>query len=83
MKRFLVFVALAAGVATADDESPFLKGEALSAEIARNCADGCVVLSPAEAAALQEGVAALIARKQQEAFDAGRKHEYSSCRNRL
>jgi hypothetical protein len=82
MKRALIAALIAAGSAVAD-ESPFLTGEALQAEVARNCADGCVVLSPTEAAALTLSIQAMVQEREQRAFEAGRKHEHASCRNRL
>jgi hypothetical protein len=80
MKRALIAALIAAGSAVAD-ESPFLTGEALQAEIARNCAEGCVVLSPAEAAALTLSVQAMVNEREQKAFEAGFAKGNKSCRN--
>jgi hypothetical protein len=77
MKRAILLAALlAAGPAMAQD-TPFLKDAALNAEVARNCADGCLVLSPAEAEALMAQVQAMVLQREQRAFQAGAK----SCRN--
>lgn len=82
MRKLLLAALIAAGSAMAED-SPFLKGEAMAAEVAKNCADGCVVLSPAEAEALTLSIQEMVDEREQRAYDAGRKHEYESCRNRI
>jgi hypothetical protein len=82
MKRLLIAAALAAGPAMAD-ESPFLAGEALQAEVARNCSEGCVVLNPAEAANLTQSIQAMVNERTQKAFEAGFAQGSKSCRNAI
>lgn len=83
MKRILTALAFLMFWGAQADESPFLKDAALAAEVAKSCAEGCVVLSPAEAAALTLSIQSMVNEREQRAFEAGRKHEHSSCRNRI
>jgi hypothetical protein len=74
--RVLVAAALlAASPAMAED--PFLTGDALAAEVASHCAEGCVVLSRAQADALMANVNQVLQRREAEAHRAGK----LSCRN--
>jgi hypothetical protein len=76
MKRFLVCFAVPIAMgASADD--PFKEGDALTAEVQRNCADGCLVLNRQEAAQLMEQVNAMLAERTQRAYTQGAR----SCRN--
>jgi hypothetical protein len=77
MKAIIVAVLAAAGLAVA--QSPFLTGDELAAEVAKNCADGCIVFSPQEIAGLQAAVNAMVNAKQEEAYRKGA----LSCRNAL
>ena len=82
MKRILLLAAIAASSVVAQD-SPFLKDEALAAEVAANCAQGCVVLSQEKAAAFMEAVNAELARRNLAAFEEGRRVGNLSCRNAI
>jgi hypothetical protein len=78
MKRILiVLVCLVAWAAQADDPSPFLSGEALAAEVARNCSEGCVVMNAQEVEMLTQSVNAMLAERSQRAYKQGA----LSCRN--
>lgn len=71
--------ALVAVKAIAQDEDPFLKGDALQAEILKSCADGCVTFNRQEADTFQGQLESLIARKQAEAFQAGIQAQKAAC----
>lgn len=75
----ILLLACAASVASADD--PFLSGEALSAQVAAKCAQGCVVFNREEAAEMERQVNAILARRQQEAFKAGVQYQAQACRS--
>jgi hypothetical protein len=78
MRRFLICFAVPMAVAGAHaDDSPFKEGDALTAEVQRNCADGCLVLNRQEAAQLMEQVNAMLAERTQRAYTQGAR----SCRN--
>lgn len=66
-------------VAFAGDD-PFLTGQELQAEVARNCAGGCVVLSRAEVAQLYRSIEAMRQELYLEAFKDGVAEGKSSCR---
>lgn len=78
MKRAIIAAGLAASFATSAQD-PFLAGEALQAEIVKSCAEGCVTFSREQAAAFEERIGMVIARKMQEAFAAGIAHQRASC----
>jgi len=78
MRFVFVAACLAAGFAVAQD-SPFKKGEDLQAETRSNCADGCVVFSQQEAMELERQIQGLVARKMQEAYEAGRAEARQQC----
>lgn len=60
-------------------EDPFLKGEALQAEIAKSCADGCVTFNRDEAEEFERQLQAVLAARQQQAFDAGVQRQRAAC----
>jgi hypothetical protein len=60
-------------------QAPFLTGDELAAEVAKNCADGCLVLNPQEAAGLQAAIDAMVNARAAEAYRKGS----LSCRNAL
>lgn len=79
MRKILAAV-MAAGVAVAvAQDDPFLKGEALQAEVLKSCAEGCITFSREEAADFQAGLDKLIAAKQREAFEAGARWQAQAC----
>ena len=75
MKRFLAALALCCASVVAQDD-PFLTGDALLEDIKR-CADGCIVMTREEAAALMQQVQAVVDQRTQQAYQAGR----LACRN--
>jgi hypothetical protein len=81
MKR--LFAALCAvcfvASATPQGEDEFLKGEALQAEIAKSCANGCITFNHEEAAAFQDALERLLAQKQKEAYQAGQRNQKAAC----
>lgn len=82
MKRLLLLAVLFAASVLAQD-SPFLKDEALTAEVAANCAQGCIVFSPEKAAAFVAEVNAELDRRTQAAFEEGKRLGNLSCRNAI
>lgn len=77
MRSIVLAAVLAAAPAVAQD--PFLSGEALQAEIAKNCADGCVMFSREQAAEFEDRLGMVITNKMREAFAAGVAHQKQSC----
>lgn len=75
--RPLVLIAALAVTPAAIAQDPFLTGDALAAEVASHCAEGCVVLSRAQADALMANVNQVLQRREADAHRAGR----LSCRN--
>lgn len=65
--------------AVSEAEDPFLKGDALQAEIAKSCADGCITFSREEAAEFERQLQAVLAAKQRDAFDSGVRHQRQAC----
>lgn len=78
-----ILVAVVAGClavsAVSQDEDPFLKGDALQAEIAKSCQDGCITFSREEAAEFERQLQAVLAAKQRDAFDSGVRHQRQAC----
>lgn len=74
MKRALSALALCCAPVIAQD--PFLTGEALKEDIKR-CADGCIVMTREEAAALMQQVNLMVQEQAQRAYQAGK----LACRN--
>ncbi len=76
--RVALVAAIAAVLApSAIAQDPFLKGDALAADMARNCADGCVTLNREEAANLSRALSNMVEQARQEGYQAGK----LSCRN--
>lgn len=82
MRRLLLAAVIAAGPALAEP-SEFLKGAELQAEVAKLCADGCIVFSAAEIEALKANIAAHIRAQQDAIFAAGQARANETCRNRI
>lgn len=82
MRRFLIAAIFAAGTATAD-ESLFPKGAELAAQVAKDCAEGCMVLNREQADAMSAELNKIIARKMNEAYQAGKAADAASCKNRI
>jgi hypothetical protein len=78
MRVLLIAAALAAGVAVANDD-PFKSGEALQAEIAKDCAEGCVVFSRQQASEFERQLGEILTSKQAEAFEAGVQYQKQAC----
>ena len=83
MKRLILLAVFVCGAAGADDPSPFLSGDALNAEVARNCKEGCVVMNPQEVAQLTQAVNLLVVQREQRGFAAGFGKGSKSCRNAI
>lgn len=79
MKRLLIAAAIVAAGSVIANDDPFLKGDALQAEIAKSCADGCVTFSRQEAEAFQVQLDKLLVKKQKEAFEAGARWQAQAC----
>jgi hypothetical protein len=76
--RFVVALAiLLAGSVLAQDS--FLKGDALQAEIAKSCADGCVTFNREEADLFQQQIEAFVQQKAQEAYELGKRDARQRC----
>jgi hypothetical protein len=80
MKSVLLAALLAAGPAVAQNQ--FLQGEDLQKEVARNCAYGCVVLSPEEVAQIQAFMTAAMHSMAQEVYEAAKQEAAQSCKLR-
>lgn len=78
MKRLLLAALIAAGPAMAD-ESPFLQGDDLAEKVAKECQDGCWVVTREGLASLQKSLDELFYRRQKEAYESGKQ----SCRNAI
>jgi hypothetical protein len=80
--RFVVALAILLASSVLAQDS-FLKGDALQAEIAKSCADGCVTFNREEAEAFQEAMDKIIqkalAQKEQEGFERGRQDARQRC----
>jgi hypothetical protein len=77
MKRAITLAALLCAALSTTAQAPFLTGDELAAEVAKNCADGCIVLSPQEVAGLQAAIDAMVNARAAEACRKGT----LSCRN--
>jgi hypothetical protein len=80
MRRLLLAACLVAGVAIANDD-PFLKGEALKADISRKCAEGCVAFTREDAATFRADFEEIVKRARTEAFQAGMAAQKQACRS--
>jgi hypothetical protein len=80
MRRFLLAASLAATVAIAQ-EDPFIKGDALRENVAKRCADGCVIWTREEAAQFDEEFDVIVKRIRAEAFRAGMEAQKQACRS--
>jgi hypothetical protein len=78
MRKSLIAAFMVAGVAVAQDD-PFKSGEALQAEIAKDCAEGCVVFSRQQASEFERQLGEILTSKQAEAFEAGVRFQKSAC----
>lgn len=72
MRKLLIAAVLAVGPAVAQQEDPFLTGDALQAEIAKSCADGCLVLNRQEAQNLTRNVASVVGEREKAAYKQGK-----------
>jgi len=79
MRQYLAAALIAASPAVAD--TPFLTGDALAAEVRKDCADGCVVMNRTQADAFVESVNGMLKEREDRAFEAGKKQGNLSCRN--
>lgn len=78
--RLPLLAAIAVCVALpVSSQDEFLKGEALQAEIAKSCAEGCITFSREEAARFDKYLQDILARKQQEAFLQGVEFQKQAC----
>lgn len=79
MRAIVLAACACAVIPAAIAQDPFLTGEALQAEIARNCEEGCIVLSREEAKQLTRNVAGIVAEREAAAYRQGS----LSCRNAI
>jgi hypothetical protein len=79
MKQASIGAALLCAALSTTAQAPFLTGDELAAEVAKNCADGCIVLNPQEVAGLQAAIDAMVNARAAEAYRKGA----LSCRNAL
>lgn len=77
--RYILCAALLCATSVIAQDDPFLKGEELQAAIAKSCSDGCVTFNREEAEAFQAQLELLLAAKQKEAFEAGKRFQAQAC----
>jgi hypothetical protein len=80
MRRYILAATLAVSVAVAvAQDDPFKQGDALAAQVARECADGCIVFSRERAAEFEEHLGKLIGKRELEAYKAGMEYQKQAC----
>jgi hypothetical protein len=79
--RLLLLAASFAACTVIAQDSPFLKGEDLAAEVAKSCGDGCITFNMEEAAEYQRRLDLLIAQKERRAYEAGQANQKQACRS--
>jgi hypothetical protein len=57
----------------------FLTGDALQAEIAKSCSEGCITFNRAEAVEFEGQLQELLRQKQAEAFAEGVQYQRAAC----
>jgi hypothetical protein len=79
--RVAVLATIVACVATTTvaQEDAFLKGDALQAVIAKDCAEGCITFNREEAEQFEAAMQALVMKAQRAAFEAGVRHQQQAC----
>lgn len=77
--RYAIAALAACFVTSAVPQDVFLTGEALQAETAKSCAEGCVTFSRQEAENFQAQLNKVLRQKQEEAFEAGRRDAKERC----
>jgi hypothetical protein len=80
MRALVCATCLVAGLAVAQDD-PFMKGDTLRENVAKRCADGCVVWTREEAAQFDEEFDVIVKRIRAEAFRAGMEAQKQACRS--
>lgn len=79
MRYALALILLLTVATTVAQDDPFLTGDALAAEIAKSCTEGCVTFSHEQSAAFEQQLNAMIHRREQAAFEAGQRSQKASC----
>jgi hypothetical protein len=78
--RLPLLAALAACAALpVSSQDNFLQGEALQAEVAKSCGEGCITFSREEAKVFEMQLQDILMRKTQEAFKAGVEFQKQAC----
>lgn len=79
MRYALALILLLFVTTAVAQDDPFLAGDALAAEIAKSCAEGCVTFSREHAAEFEAQLKAIIAKREQAAFAAGVQSQKAAC----
>jgi hypothetical protein len=78
--RLPILAAIAVCVALpVSSQDQFLTGEALQAEIAKSCSEGCVTFNRQEAHEFEGQLQEILMQKQAEAFEAGMQYQKQAC----
>jgi hypothetical protein len=80
MRRYFIAATLAVSVAVAvAQDDPFKQGDDLKTQVAKECADGCIVFSRERAAEFEERLGKLIGKRELEAYKAGMEYQKQAC----